>query len=185
MEDTDIIALYFRRDQSAIWETDARYGGLCRTVAARILGSESDAEERVNDTYLRAWNAIPPERPGRLGVWLARVTRNLALDRWRRDHRRKRFEGVELVLEELGECLPGPSDPQRELEGRELTEFLNTWLGSLPEGDRRLFLRRYWRGDGVGDLARELGASPNSVTKRLTRLRARLRAALEKEGYTL
>ncbi len=184
MEDAEILDLYFRREQAAVGETAKKYGPLCRRVAVNILGSEPDAEECVNDTYLRAWNAIPPDRPDRLGLWLARVTRNLAFDRWKRD-RRQRRGGAELLLEELTDCIPDPCDPERELEGRELTEFLDLWLGSLKPEDRRLFLRRYWRGESVRDIAKSAGGTPNSVTKRLTRLRAHLRDALEKEGLTV
>ena len=184
MEDSEILELYFRREQGAIDETAKKYGALCSRVAMNILASEGDAEECVNDALLRAWDAIPPARPRRLGVWLARVTRNLAFDRWKSAHRQKRG-GVEPLLEELAQCVPDPRDLQRELEGRELTAFMDRWLGELRPEDRRLFLRRYWRGDSVRELARDMDCTPNSVTKRLTRLRERLRAALDKEGYTV
>ena len=98
MQDSDIVALYWQRDERAIAETDRKYGGLCRTIAMNLLGVREDAEECVNDTWLEAWNSMPEQRPERLQAWLGRVVRNLSISRWRRDHRQKRYAGLALLL---------------------------------------------------------------------------------------
>lgn len=185
MEDAEILDLYFARDESAISETAAKYGRLCRSVALNILSVEADADECVNDAYLRAWNAIPPERPERLGVWLGRVVRNLAYDVWKKNHRLKRDAGLETLLEELAECVPSPDTVERRLEERELSAAIDAWLASLPAEDRVLFVRRYWFGEAVKDLAHMAGVPAAGMAKRMLRLRRSLRSTLEKEGYSL
>lgn len=185
MEDSEIVALYWLRDEGAIRETDAKYGPLCRRLALDLLGSPEDAEECVNDTYFKAWNSMPEERPGLLRPWLGRVLRNTALDRWRRDHRQKRYDGVERLLSELEDCVPSRRDPQRELEAAELGQMIDRWLRSLPQEEERLFLRRYWYGESVKDLAAEARLAPSVLAQRLRRLRLRLRSHLEKEGIVL
>ena len=183
MEDTQIIDLYFARDERAIAETDGKYGGFCRTLARNILTLRQDAEEVVNDTYLRAWNAMPPERPARLKSWLGRIVRNLSLDRWRHDHASKRYAGLDVLLSELDDCVPGGSDPDRLAEADEMAECISRWLRALPEDDRGLFLRRYWYGDSVKELAARAGTTAPRMTNRLYRLRQRLREELEQGGY--
>ena len=180
MEDTEIIQLYWDRNERAIAESDAKYGSLCRGVALRILGIPEDGEECVSDTWLRAWNAMPPRRPNRLGAFLARITRNLALDRWRRDHAEKRGETA-LALEELGELVSGES-LEEEAQRREFSRILNGFLRSLPKGDRDLFLRRYWGLETLEALAKAEGMSLSAVHRRLRRLRESLRDYLRKEG---
>ena len=182
MEDTEIVQLYWDRNERAISESDAKYGSLCRSVALRILGIPEDGEECVSDTWLRAWNAMPPQRPSRLGAFLARITRNLALDRWRRDRAEKRSGGeTALALEELGEIVSGKS-LEEEVQDRELDRALNGFLRSLPERDRNLFLRRYWGVETLEDLAKQTGLTVSAVYRRLGKLREKLREHLEKEG---
>lgn len=185
MEDAQIIRLYFNRDEAAISETAAKYGAFCHGIAINILSIEADAEECVNDTYLRAWNSIPPQQPVRLGVWLGAIVRNLALDLWNKNHRKKRDAGMTLLLSELEDCIPSSATVDREIEGQELTKILNEWLASLSKSDRILFIRRYWMGERIQLLAKESGLSPQSVTKRMYRLRKNLKSILEREGYSL
>ena len=118
MEDRDIIALYFARAESAIAETAEKYGGYCRAIASRILKSPEDTEECLSDTWLSAWNAIPPARPSAFRAWLGRVVRNLSLDRWKRDRAEKRGAGLEVLLGELEDCVPAPRGTERALEDR-------------------------------------------------------------------
>lgn len=183
MEDSRIIDLYFRRDETAISKTAAKYGSYCHKLARNILTLEEDAEECVNDTWLRAWNTIPPEYPDKLGAWLGRVTRNLALNLWNRNHRQKRYAGMTQLLTELEECIPSPKTVEQKIEEKELTELINIWLGTLSREDRVLFLRRYWNGEAVKKLAAETGTTPGRLAKRLYRLRQNLKSRLEQEGY--
>ncbi len=170
MDDTDIIELYWRRDESAVAETDAKYGAYCRAVSMNILGIFEDAEECVNDTYVRAWNAMPPARPKRLRVWLARITRNLSLDRWSRDRAAKRGGGMTVLLSELDECIPSAHGLEETADAKELARNIDRWLAALPEAERTVFLRRYWIGESVSRIAQSLGMNANTLTKRLGRM---------------
>lgn len=182
MEDREIVQLYWERDERAIGESEKKYGGLCRGVALRVLNSMEDSEECVSDTWLRSWNVIPPQRPNLLGAFLARITRNLALDRWRASHAAKRLGGeTALALEELGDCVSGES-LEDEVARRELARVLNAFLRSLPERDRTLFLRRYWAFETLETLAKQEGMSVSALHRRLRRLRAALAECLKKEG---
>lgn len=183
MEDSEIVALFWRRDESAVSETEEKYGALCRSVAGRILGSAEDAEECVNDALHQAWTAIPPQRPDRLGSWLGRVTRNLALNTWKRDRAQKRQGGMTALLDELAECVPGPVTVEKELEDKELAAVIDHWLRGRSKEDRTLFLRRYWYGVELQELAEERGISPNRLAQKMHRLRRSLKQTLEKEGY--
>ena len=181
MEDSEIIELYWQRDQQAIGETAGKYGRLLERIARNILGQQ-DAEECVNDTYLRAWNAIPPERPTAFRCWLGRITRNLSLDRWKAVRTAKRGGGMEILLGELAECVPASDSPQKVLEDQALAELLNVFLRGLPAENRRMFLGRYWYGETLADIAASLGCGQGKVKSALFRTRKALRAYLEKEG---
>lgn len=183
MEDSEIVDLYWRRDEAAVSETEKKYGALCRSVAGRILGSAEDAEECANDALHQAWTAIPPQRPERLGAWLGKVTRNLALNAWKRNQTQKRQCGMAALLDELAECVPGPVTVERELEDKELAAAIDSWLRGRSKEDRTLFLRRYWYGVELWELAAERGISPNRLAQKMLRLRRSLKQALEKEGY--
>ena len=185
MEDSQIVELYWRRDEAAIGETERKYGALCRGVARNILGVDEDAEECVNDALHQAWNAIPPQRPDRLGAWLGKVTRNLALNLWSKNRAQKRYAGMTALLSELEDCVPATGGVERELEEQELSAAIDGWLRSLPQADRVLFLRRYWYGVELQALAAERGVSPNRLAQKMFRLRQSLKNALEKEGFTL
>ena len=185
MEDLEIIGLYFKRDEKAITETTVKYGTFCHRIALNILSTVEDAEECVNDTYMQAWNSIPPQKPDKLGSWLGRVVRNIAYNLWKKNHQQKRCTGMEELLDELEDCIPSPDTVEREIEGQELTKVINTWLAALTKKDRILFVRRYWNGESVNALAKKAGISPAAMTKRMYRLRRGLKSTLEKEGYSL
>ena len=185
MDDNQIVALYWERSERAIAETDLKYGALCRSVAGNLLGNREDAEEIVNDTYHAAWNAMPSERPTKLGAWLGRVVRNLSIDRWRRDHRQKRSAGMETLLGELEDCGPSPQTVEKTLDAAELGRAIDAWLRTLPREDAAVFLRRYWNGTALQELARERGEAPNRLAQRMYRLRLELKQALEKEGFSI
>ena len=185
MEDREIVALYWARDERALTETDAKYGAFCHAVALGLLSVREDAEECVNDAYQAAWESMPEERPDKLRAWLGRVVRNLSIDRWRKNHRQKRCAGLETLLSELDDCVPSAEDVEQTVEAAELGRAVDAWLRTLPEDDAALFLRRYWNGAPLQTLAKERGVAPNKLAQRMYRLRLGLRDALEKEGYTL
>ena len=185
MEDTEIVELYWARNERAIEESNTKYGPLCRSIALRVLESAEDGEECVSDTWLRAWNAMPPRRPARLGAFLGKITRNLALDRWRREHAEKRYGGeTAMALEELGEIVSGKS-LEDEVQSRELDRALDGFLRGLAKRDRELFLRRYWGAETLESLAKQTGLSLGAVHRRLGKLRESLRDHLQKEGIDL
>ena len=186
MDEKQIIELYFARSERAITETDRKYGRLCYGIAFHILDSREDSEECVSDTYLRTWNAIPPNRPNRLAAFLARITRNLALNRYARYSAEKRGGGeVPLALEELAECVPAPDRVERKAEEVFLKDVLNRFLGELQPETRRIFLRRYWNLSPVSEIAEFYGISESKVKTSLFRTRGKLRSFLQKEGITL
>ena len=184
MKDAEILDLYWGREEQAIYETQKTYGNYCYSIAWNILYSKEDSDECVNDTWLRAWNAIPPRRPGRLALFLGTITRNLSLDRWKERHAMKRGKGeMEIALDELAECVPAAHDTQAEVEAAELERLVNDFLRGLPERECNIFLRRYWYGDSMEDAARRLGWSVSKTKSALFRARNRLREQLKKEGF--
>lgn len=183
MDDCQIVALYWSRDEAAIRETAARYGPYCRSIARGILASPQDAEECVNDTWLGAWRAIPPHRPGRLRLFLGKITRRLACDMVRAQSAVKRGGGTyAAALEELGECVPAVPGADQAVEDRELEQMVNRFLHTLPERACSVFLRRYWYAEPLEDIAGRYGMRVNTVKTSLFRTRQKLRAYLEKEG---
>ena len=183
MEDAGIVGLYWARSEKAIEETTAKYGNYCHCIALNILGNAADAEECVNDTYLHAWNSIPPHRPANLAAFLGKITRRVAIDKWRRQNAGKRGGGeVTLVLEELAQCIPGSHDVEQKVEAAELAEAVNRFVRSLPLMERRIFLCRYWYLEGIGDISRRFGFSQSKVKMILLRQRKKLQAYLEKEA---
>jgi len=181
VDDQAIIALFWARDEMAISETKAKYGRLCRAIARNILGSEEDAEECENDTYLKTWQAIPPQHPAILPAYLGRIARNIALNRWKAGRADKRGGGeVTLSLDELGDCVSGQEDP--DLDEGEVLAAIERFLDRLEQADRLVFLLRYWQLEPVAAIARRMAWSESKVTSRLFRLRKRLKSQLEKEG---
>ena len=183
MEDSQIIAMYFARDEGAIQACKEKYEPYCMAVARNILTEQRDAEECVNDTWLRSWNAMPPHRPERLSAFLGKITRNLALNRWR-DHRSARRGGgeVPLALAELEECLSGGSTPEEELDAKALTQAVAAYLQGQSPLKRAVFIRRYWYLNTVPVIARQMAMSESKVKSMLHRMRVELREKLGEEG---
>ncbi len=183
MEDGQIIELYWQRDADAIAETAAKYGAYCFKVADGILHCAEDSEECVADTWLRAWNAIPPQRPGALRMFLAKITRGLAFDRFRAGNAEKRGGGeLPLVLDELAECLPGVEDVEAVCEERELGQCIRRFVRELPERDGNVFVRRYFFAEPIAAIAKRYGLRESHVSVILNRTRKKLRAYLVMEG---
>lgn len=183
MEDAQIIALYWARDEEALRETERCYGPYCRTVAGRILTTPEETEECVNDAWLKVWNVIPPQRPGCLRAFLAKITRNLALDRLKFQSWAKRGGGeLLLALEELEECVASPGGVEEAVQQKELEAAIHTFLSGLPPRDRDIFLRRYFFVEPVGEIARRYAMGENAVSAALSRVRKKLRTHLEQEG---
>ena len=186
MEDHEIVALYWARDAGAIPATADQYGSYCACIARNILGSPEDAEECVNDTWLRAWNAMPPHRPSLLSAFLGKIVRNLSLDRRRRNAADKRGGGeTAAVLDELAQVVSGAGDVEGEAERRELVREIDRFLAALPTEKRRIFLCRYWYLDSVRDIAARTGRTENQVSVALSRTRAKLRRHLRERGFEL
>ena len=185
MEDHAIVNLYWSRNPEAIQRTGEKYGGYCRAIARNILPDCRDAEECVNDTWHKAWDTMPPQRPGSLRAYLAKITRNLSIDRWRARRTEKRGNGLAVLLDELEECLPAVPSAEEISEAQETARAIDRWLDTLSPVDRTAFLRRYWYGQRVDRIAAQAGCSPNSMAKRLSRLRDGLRKALEQEGIVV
>ena len=185
MDDQQIVDLYWQRDEHAIAETQKKYGKYCHTIAYTILHSHEDAEECVNDTYLRAWGAIPPAKPGRLSTFLGKITRNLSLDRWEKNAAQKRSGPVEVVLDELSECIPDADSALDPVDMIALGDAINAFLAGLPQKARQIFLRRYWYMSPVKAIARDTGMTESAVKVSLLRTRESFKAYLEKEGIVL
>lgn len=186
MKDIEIIDLYWERDESAIAATAEKYGNYCHTIAYNILRSNRDAEECTNDTYLGAWNSIPPSRPNRLSIYLGKITRNLALNRYKRYAAEKRGCGqVELVLSELEACIPANTSVEQAAEEKELAAAIEHFLYSKPKLNRNIFVRRYWHLYSIKDIAEAYGISESKAASMLFRMRNELKTYLEKEGIML
>ncbi len=182
MEDKEILALYWARSEQAIQETGRKYGAPVGRVARNILGDEQEAEECVNDTWLAAWNSIPPRQPDPLLTYLCKIARNAALSRRRGRLAQKRNSSFDLALDELEAVLTAPGGPERDYEARELADAVNGFLTTLSREDRYVFLRRYWYGDPVKVIAVRLGLGEHRISVRLSRIRKKLKDYLEKEG---
>ena len=183
MDDTQIVELYWARKESAIEETETKYGSYCRSIAQNILHNPDDAEESVNDTWLDAWNSMPPHRPSVLSTFLGKLTRRISIDKWRRLNAKKRGDGqMPLVLAELEDCISDGKSIEEETERKLLAEVIASFVKSLPETEQKVFLCRYWYMDSVGSIATRFRFSENKVKSMLFRTREKLRVRLEKEG---
>ena len=186
MDDKLIVEMYLRRNEAALSETEQKYGRYCHCVANNILLSDEDSEECVNDTYLRAWNSIPPTIPDNLKSFLGKITRNLALDMYDKSHAKKRNDSIELVFDELSECIPDlHSNDHKMVEELALKKALNEFLGSLDPKKRLIFMQRYWYLSSLKDISKNTGMSENNIKITLMRLRSKFRKHLEKEGIKL
>lgn len=180
LQDHEIVALYHARDEKAIHHSQQQYGRYCHTVAMNVLNSPPDAEECVNDTWLAAWNSMPPQKPHSLRAYLGKLTRNLSLNRLKSLRRERRDVRLTMTFEELEDCIPAPDETESYL----VCQWLDEYLATLSKLDRQLFVGRYWYNYKVKDMARHYGLSSNAVTKRLTRAREGLRSYLTERGYT-
>ena len=186
MQDHEIIALYNQRDENAIVQTEAKYGTYCMSIAQNILQNLQDSEECVNDTWLSTWNSIPPVFPDSLKRYVGMITRNLSLNRFEHLHRAKRGGGeVVLALDEIGEIADPEASAFAQVDEQEFARILNAFLRELPERDCGIFIRRYYYVQGADEIARYYRISRANVFKILSRARAKLRDALEKEGYRI
>ena len=186
LEDAIILELFWNRSENAVKETAVKYGKYCTGISMQILHSESDAEECVNDTWLHAWNSIPPSRPSILKAYLGKITRNLSLDRWKHNTAQKRGGSqVDLMLEELGDCIPSADSVQMEVETKVIAELINRFLKEQSAMNRWLFVRRYWYGDSITELSQKSKMTESYVKTQLFRLRQKLKDRLEKEGVQL
>ena len=184
MEDSQIIELYWQKNTAAISESANKYGAYCFSIADNILRNKEDSEECVNDTWLHAWNAMPPQRPNVLRMFLARITRNLSLDRFYARNAEKRGGGeIILVLDELEECLAGRTDVEAAYEGRELAQCIRHFVQMLPKRDGNVFVRRYFFTEPIAAIAARYGLTENHVMVILSRTRKKLKLELMKEGY--
>lgn len=185
MEDEKIIDLYWARDQKAITATEEKYGRYLRGIAWNILKDKEDCEECINDTWFKAWNAMPTAWPTILSAFLGAITRNLSLDCYRRKHSLKRGEGqVEYIFDELMDCA-GEGEVSKRLEEQELADSLNRFLGELDVKKRVLFVRRYWYMDTIEEIAGRLALSESNVKTTLFRLRNKLKEHLRTEGFAV
>lgn len=183
MDDQEIVRLYWERSETAISETASKYGAYCYAIAYNILVSREDAEESVSDSYLAAWNAMPPHRPAVLATFLGKITRRLSIDRWRTRNRYKRGGGeITLALEELGDCVPDKETVEKTCERKELLQAVERFLKTLPQTERRVFMCRYWYMDPIAVIAGYYGFTESKVSSMLSRTRKKLRGALKKEG---
>ena len=184
MEDSHIIQLFFDRMESAVEALSVKYGKLCYRIAYNILTNHADAQECENDTYLRVWDTVPPIWPDNLRAYVSRIVRNLALDRVRYQNRQKRSVATDWTLSELSECIPSSVSVEADADDT-VVQALTSYLNTLDDLTRVLFIRRYFYMDSVEMLARQFGMNASSVSTRLTRTRARLKAYLEREGIVL
>ena len=184
MDDGKIKELFKNRNGDAIAETDKKYGAYCRKIADNILPDKQDAEECVNDAYLAVWNSIPPQDPDSLKLFLARIVRNLAFNRYNESRAEKRGGGeTALVLDELAECLESGDSVESELDRRALGELMRNFVKELPKKERRIFVRRYFYTEPLADIAKLCGMTENSVSVTLHRTRKKLKELLKKEGF--
>lgn len=186
MEDSKIIELYWSRCESAISETSVKYGTYLRGISMNILYSYEDAEECVNDTYMRTWDSIPPNRPSVLRAWLSRITRNLSIDRYKAKVSQKRGGNeTELIFSELEGCISSPNTTDKEMENKELANLINSFLRQQTAENRVFFVRRYYYGDAVKQIAERFNIKEGKVKSSLFRTRKALKAYFDKEGVSI
>lgn len=186
MEDEQIIGLYFERSESAISETDHKYGKPCRRLTYNVTGNHEDSEECVNDTYMKMWNAIPPKRPPDLPAFIFRIARNIAINLVRRRSTDKRGGGYHGVdYDEIAECLPDRMTVEKQTDDDTAVKAIEKFIASLPREKQIIFLKRYWYFGSVSDIADEMGMSESKIKMTLLRTREKLRQELEKEGINI
>jgi RNA polymerase sigma-70 factor (ECF subfamily) len=179
----EIIELYQNRDEAAIEECKLKYGKLLMKISYGVLGNDEDSQECVADTYMKAWDSIPPQEPKNLMAYLGRIVRNISINRYNENRAKKR--GGDFILTELTDCIPSVDTVETSLESSELSNVIVNWLRSLEKEERVLFTRRYWFGEPLESLAQENHTSANKLAGRMFRLRQKLRETLEKEGIEI
>lgn len=183
MKDSSIVDLYWSRSEKAITETMTKYGKYCYKIAFNILANNEDADESVNDTYMEAWNSMPPHRPSVLSTFLGKITRRLSIDKWRARVADKRGGGeINLALDELSDCIPAGNSVELEAETVELAMIINDFIKTISPTEKRVFICRYWYLDSIPSICRQFGFSQSKVKSMLYRTRAKLRTYLKKEG---
>ncbi len=185
MDDCRIVALFLARAEEAIAALNEKYGRLCRRIALNILKNDADAEEIQSDTALAVWNTVPPNEPNPLLPYVCRIARNLSLDRYRYNHAARRDSGSDVLLSEIGEIVSDTAGAEDASMASLVASAVSDFLRTQNEADRRLFVRRYWYGDAVEEIAQNLGITPNSASVKLHRMRARLKEFLEKRGISV
>lgn len=186
MTDEEILTLYWNREETAISATNEKFGPYCHRIAWNILVNEEDSQECLNDTWLKTWSSIPPQKPTIFSAFLGKITRNLAIDRVRKETADKRGNGaIHTVYEELEECIQGGVTPEQELEGKELAAKISAFLWKCKKVDRDIFIRRYWYMDSLQKIEMIYGFSTSKVKSILHRMRRHLKEELKKEGYVL
>lgn len=187
MDDGEILSLYCKRSETAISETAAKYSNYCYRIAHNILKNNEDAEECVNDTYMRAWEAIPPARPARLSTFLGKITRNLSLNMYQKYNAEKRgFGQIEIALSELEECIPDIATTiEQAAESTLIIQTLNVFLADINKTNRKIFVRRYWYMSSIEEIASDYNMSSNHIKVVLYRMRKKLKSIFEKEGIFL
>ena len=184
MNDAEIVDLYWKREERAVEETAKKYGTYCYSIAYNILSNHEDSEESVNDTYIEAWNAMPPHRPEILSAFLGKITRRLAIDKWRSGHAQKRGGGeMSCVLDELEDCVFYENSTEQHLEKQMLTQAINDFMKTLSPTERKIFVCRYFYMNSVESVCRRFGYSESKVKSMLFRIRGRLRTYLKEEGF--
>lgn len=185
MKDSRIIELFFSRSEQAIVELAYKYGRICRKIAFNILNNLEDAEECVNDTYLGAWNSIPPKMPNPLVTYICKITRNIALKKYRYNTAKRRNGFYDISLSELEECIPAVRQDIASCTEEELTKVIENFLNTLDKKSRVMFVKRYWYTESIKAMAEEFGMTENSISVKLLRIRGKLREYLEQEGIVL
>lgn len=186
MDDSKIVQLYWDRNEQALTATSDKYGNYCITIAKNILGNKEDAEECVNDTYMRAWNSLPPHRPNILSTYLGKITRNLSFNLYKRNTADKRGGGeVPVVLDEIVDLVSDTDDVEKEIDRRELVKAIDDFLGKLPADKRSIFICRYWYFDSISNIASRFGMTNNYVSVLLNRLRLKLHNYLLERGFEI
>jgi len=185
MDDKQIIELFFKRDEAALSETQDKYGKYCLKIAGNILEDIEDSKECVNDTWVTAWNKIPPLVPVSLKAFLGKIVRDISLSKYRENHAGKRYNAMTVMLDELEDCIPSGINIEDQAEKRELIGMVNDYLEGIKTEDRVLFVRRYYFGESVKALSEEYGCSENRMTQKLLKVRSKLKVFVEKGGYEL
>lgn len=186
MDDNKIVELFFNRDEEAIKKTQEKYGAYCYTIAFNILNDEADSKECENDTYMKAWNLIPPKKPEILSTFLGKLTRNIAIDRYRKAHSLKRGAGeAQEVLDELGEIVSGNDSLEASIEREELVKAIDFFLSGIPKEQCDMFVMRYWYAAPISKIANLMGDTNGNVSVKLLRIRKNLKEYLIKRGFEI